>query len=58
MGRPDCYHYLVLLGMDIDYEQSLATISRHGEDTEDLTKNQKDGIATEHEIDDITHDCV
>jgi len=40
--------------MDIDNEQSLATISGHDKDTEDLTKNQKDDIATEHEIDDNT----
>ena len=53
VGRPDRYHYLVLLGMDVDNEQSLTTISRHGEDTEDKTKFQED------EIDDIaTEQCL
>ena len=39
--------------MDVDDEQSLATISGHGEDTEDITKPQED------EIDDIaTEQCL
>ena len=56
MGRPDRYHYLVLLGivgMDVDDEQSLTTISGHGKDTEDKMKFQED------EIDDIaTEQCL
>jgi len=52
VGRPDRYHYLVLLGMDVNDEQSLATISRHDEDTEDITKTQEDDITTEHEVND------
>jgi len=42
VGRPDRYHYLVLLGMNVDDEQSLATISGQGEDNGDEAKIQED----------------
>ena len=32
VGRPDRYHYLVLLGMEPDDEQNLETVSSHPDD--------------------------
>ena len=41
VGRPDRYHYLVLLGIEQDEEQNLETISSQCEDkSEEKTKTE------------------
>lgn len=38
VGRPDRYHYLVLLGMEPDEEQNLETVRGHCDDDGDGKK--------------------
>lgn len=41
VGRPDRYHYLVLLGIEQDEEQNLETISgQHDDNSEEKTKTE------------------
>lgn len=44
VGRPDRYHYLVLLGMEPDEEQSLETVSGH---QDDKTEERQDCISVD-----------
>ena len=45
VGRPDRYHYLVLLGMEPDEEQSLETVS--GPRDDDKTEERQDCVSND-----------
>ena len=52
VGRPDRYHYLVLLGMESDEEQNLETISRRCEHAAVEKTETLDCISTDSNCDD------
>ena len=51
VGRPDRYHYLVLLGMEQDEEQRLETIRGHCDDNTEEKTETLDCISTDSNCD-------
>lgn len=47
VGRPDRYHYLVLLGMEPDEEQSLETVSGARDEDDDKIEEKQDCVTND-----------